>query len=226
MRHRHPGRRRRASDVHRQPVGLRRAEGNQPHAQAAAGKGALPDQAGGRRLRRQGGHERAASRGADGLGHGPAREGEVLPAGEPQHPHQAPRHGDGRDHRLRQGRQTPGHEGAAHLRLRGLRLPGRAGFAARLHACRRSLQLPERGHHRHLRLYQQRARRRVPRLRRHAELLRGRGQPGPAGREGGHLPVGDPLPQRHPPRTGAAQRADRLAGYGLCRMSGGREGSV
>ena len=143
-----------------------------------------------------------------------------------QHPHQAPRHGDGRDHRLRQGRQTPGHEGAAHLRLRGLCLPGRAGFAARLHACRRSLQLPERGHHRHLRLYQQRARRRVPRLRRHAELLRGQGQPGPAGREGGHLPVGDPLPQRHPPRTGAAQRADRLAGYGLRRMPGGREGSV
>ena len=68
--------------------------------------------------------------------------------------------------------------------------------------------------------------RRLPRLRRHAELLCGRGQPGPAGREGGHLPVGDPLPQRHPPRTGAAQRADRLAGYGLRRMSGGREGSV
>ena len=36
----------------------------------------------------------------------------------------------------------------------------------------------------------------------------------------------DPLPQRHPARTGASQRADRLAGYGLCRMPGGREGSV
>ena len=46
---------------------------------------------------------------------------------------------------------------------------------------------------------------RLPRLRRHAELLRHGEQPEPLGGNGGHLPLGDPLQKRHPAGAGAAQ---------------------
>ena len=69
--------------------------------------------------------------------------------------------------------------------------------------------LPEHRHPRLWLVHQQPARRRVPRLRRLPERVRAGEPHRPPGRRGGHLPVGDSLPQRHRARQGPAQRPDR-----------------
>ena len=71
--------RRRGRGVHLRPVGLRRAARDRADARPAAREGARALDARRRRVRRQGGHERAAPRGAGGLAHRAAGEGQVLP---------------------------------------------------------------------------------------------------------------------------------------------------
>ena len=58
-------------------------------------------------------------------------------------------------------------------------------------------------------VHQQSPRRGFPGLRRVPERVRPGEQHQPAGRAGGHIPLGDPLAQRHRAGEGAAQRPDR-----------------
>ena len=74
------------------PGHLRHRAGNVHYAGSSQGKGPCDQYAGGRRLRRQGGHDRAAPCCPDRLSIRPAGKGEAHPAGEHPRPPQAPPH--------------------------------------------------------------------------------------------------------------------------------------
>ncbi len=194
------GRAGRGDPAYRFPKRIRRAARNCADVETAARTGAFRFLAGGRRVWRQGRHERAASRRADGVDDRPAGEGAIFTAGKPELPRKAPCDGNGHYHRLRPGRQPDGHESDDCERLRRVRVAERSGDPARVHTRGRPLPLPECGHHRVKRLYQQHPRRRVPRFRRNAKLFCRGDEPGSAGGKGGHFAVGNPVLKRHPPR--------------------------
>jgi len=110
--------------------------------------------------------------GADGLAHPEAGEGEVLPSGEPGLPRQAAPDGHGVHGRLRREGAPDGPARHTHLRHRGIRLSGRTGPPARLHARRRAVQLPERRHPGYGDVHEQPGVRRIPRIRRRTEPVR------------------------------------------------------
>ena len=139
------------------------------------------------------------------------------------HPPEASPVLDGLHHGLRRKRHHPGRQGQGLLRYRRVRLPRRPGARARLYARGRPLQLSEFRDRGHGLLYRQPARGRVPRLRRHADVLRYGDASERNGRQGRHHPLGDPLPQRHPARAGAAERPDRRLGDGPGRDARGGE---
>ena len=91
---------RRDSGLYLQPVCLRCAARVRQNAEPARRKGARAGCAGGRRLRRQGGHDRSALCGADGLADKTPGEAEVFPSGVFGLSRQAPSHDHGVYHGL------------------------------------------------------------------------------------------------------------------------------
>ena len=201
--------RRRGRGVHLRAVGLRRAARDRADARPAAREGARALDARRRRLRRQGGHERAAPRGAGGLAHRAAGEGQVLPRREPRLPRQAAPDGPRDDPGLRRRRPAHRARGPDRRGHRRLRVARRARPAARGDARRRPVQLPELPLRGPGGLHEQPGVGCLPRVRGGPERVRPGEQHHPARREGRHRPLGVPLPQRDPARPGAAQRADR-----------------
>ena len=100
--------------LHGHPEHLRRPQGHRRGAGGGARAGEGGQQAGGRRVRGQGGPDRPAPRGPAGLGRQAAGAGHPVPAGEPQGAPQAPRHGDGLHRGLRRGRPSHRREGHPH----------------------------------------------------------------------------------------------------------------
>ena len=107
----------------------------------AAGAGARGEQACRRRLRRQGGRDGAAPRGADRLPAAPPGQGEAHAGREHPDPSQAPPDGHGLHPRLRRAGQHPRRQGAGRGRYGRVRLARRAGARARVHARGRAVPL-------------------------------------------------------------------------------------
>ena len=134
-------RRRRRADLVLGPERVRHPARDLPHARPAAGAGARGEQACRRRLRRQGGRDGAAPRGADRLPAAPPGQGEAHAGREHPDPSQAPPDGHGLHPRLRRAGQHPRRQGAGRGRYGRVRLARRAGARARVHARGRAVPL-------------------------------------------------------------------------------------